>query len=85
MLHAMRTDNSIDAEALILAGLYVNATYGEKDIQSLPKSDRSTLLHAAAALNAAQCAQVKTDSYADSRSGNDRPLVYAFSAIDCTL
>ena len=54
----MRSDNSIDAEALILAGLHVNATYGQKDVQSLPKSDRSTLLHAAAALDAAQCAQV---------------------------
>ena len=65
MLHAMRTDNSLDAEALILAGLYVNTTYGEKDVPSLPKSDRSTLLHAAAALNAGRCAQVRPDSFAE--------------------
>ena len=69
----------------MLAGLHVNATYGQEDIESLPKSDRSTLLHAAAALNAEQCAQVEPDSSVESHTQNDGPQLLTFLVIDCTL
>ena len=62
MLRAIRTDNSLDAEALILAGLCVNTTYGKKNDPSLPKPDRSTLLHAAVALNAVHCTEARPEN-----------------------
>ena len=58
MLRAVREDNFLDAEALLLAGLYTNATF-EVDESRPQLREGSTLLHAAAVFGAPQCAQAR--------------------------
>ena len=58
MLRAVREDNFLDAEALLLAGLYTNATFEVDESRPQPR-EGSTLLHAAAVFGAPQCAQAR--------------------------
>ena len=58
MFRAVREDNFLDAEALLLAGLYANATF-KVDESSPELREGSTLLHAAAVFGAPQCAQAR--------------------------
>ena len=51
MITALKTDNFLDAEAILLSGLYIDAPYGETDEKGLSSTAGSTLLHAAVDLN----------------------------------
>ena len=61
MLRAVREDNSLDAEALLLAGLYANTTF-EVDDSTPQLKEGSTLLHAAAVFGAPLCAQARPEN-----------------------
>ena len=60
MVVAIRGDSALDAEALLLAGLDVDTTYGHD--MSTPEYEMlegSTSLHLAAAFDASKCAEVQ--------------------------
>ena len=60
MVVAIRGDGSLDAEALLLAGLHVDTTYGhEISTPGYEVVEGSTPLHLAAAFNASKCAKVR--------------------------
>ena len=59
MIAAVKTDNYLDAEAILLNGLYVDTPYGSAGGSGLSEATGSTFLHAAATLNAVECAKVK--------------------------
>ena len=61
MFRAIKEDNPLDAEALLLSGLYANATFEvDKSRPQLKKG--STLLHAAAVFDAPLCAEARPEN-----------------------
>ena len=61
MVRALQEDEFLDAEALLLAGVYANTTF--KYDTSRPRlTERSALLYAAAVFDAPQCAQARPEN-----------------------
>ena len=62
MVRALREDEFLDAEALLLAGLYANTTFKVDDASRHQLMERSTLLYTAAVFDAPQCAQARPEN-----------------------
>ena len=62
MINAIRSDNGVEAEAILSDGLDIDTTYHNTRLRDYPLVKNSTLLHWAACFDATKCAKVSPNA-----------------------